>query len=248
MSAIAERDLVLPTLYLLAHTEEGLTTSELIQQLEVLLSPSGQDLLILAGRKDTRFSQKVRNLVSHRTLESQGLATREREDERNSRFHITAAGLARYHGNAASLDALLDFSIDENSNELIQLNQGVELEVLDEIEISEGQRVTRTSEYLVRSGQLRTAAIEHYSEGDSIRCTACSFEFALAYPDIGVGYIQIHHLVPISYLKGQTLSLSDALENVRPLCANCHAIVHKRRPPLSMAELLDVVNVDYEYQ
>jgi hypothetical protein len=55
-----------------------LTTTELIALLEKRLSPTGKDAEIADGRSDTYFSQKVRNLVSHRDqgtgLESRGLA------------------------------------------------------------------------------------------------------------------------------------------------------------------------------
>jgi hypothetical protein len=41
-------------------------TSDLIRHLEKAFRPSGEDAEILDGRSDTKFSQKVRNLVSHR--------------------------------------------------------------------------------------------------------------------------------------------------------------------------------------
>lgn len=45
---------------------QTLTTSQLIKRLTKRLGPSNQDAAILEGRSDTYFSQKVRNLVSHR--------------------------------------------------------------------------------------------------------------------------------------------------------------------------------------
>ena len=52
-----------------------LTTSQLIKQLEARLRPTGKDAEIADGRDDTYFSQKVRNLVSHRD-QGTGLAAR----------------------------------------------------------------------------------------------------------------------------------------------------------------------------
>jgi len=76
---ISERELVLPTLRLLDDAGRvGLGTSELIQRLTDLFKPTGQDAEILGGRSDTYFSQKVRNMISHRDQPSsfiyQGLA------------------------------------------------------------------------------------------------------------------------------------------------------------------------------
>lgn len=64
----------------LAATPTGfLTTEQLISTLEMHFLPTGTDAEILNGRSDTHFSQKVRNLVSHReqstSLEARGLAT-----------------------------------------------------------------------------------------------------------------------------------------------------------------------------
>ncbi len=75
MTQYTERELILPALALLDQSAEGLTTSDLIRELTVILKPDGHDDEILAGRNDTYFSQKVRNLVSHRTLVGPGLET-----------------------------------------------------------------------------------------------------------------------------------------------------------------------------
>ena len=62
-----------------------LTTTQLIEFLEDRLAPSGKDAEIADGRSDTYFSQKVRNLVSHRNqgpgLSNQGLAIYNADDE-----------------------------------------------------------------------------------------------------------------------------------------------------------------------
>src|SRR5437667_7110475 len=71
---ISETDLILPALYVI-NREPQVTTSQLIPILEELLNPTGKDAEILKNRRDTHFSQKVRNLVSHRTLKKLGYAT-----------------------------------------------------------------------------------------------------------------------------------------------------------------------------
>ena len=52
---------MLPSLYLMTQNN-GFRTSALITQLEDILKPQGVDAQILPNRKDTYFSQKVRNL------------------------------------------------------------------------------------------------------------------------------------------------------------------------------------------
>ncbi len=90
MTPISEAELILPALMLLDRSPEGLNTSQLIERLSATLHPTGDDMSILAGRNDTRFSQKVRNLTSHDTLTQRGLATR--GTGRNQPFRITDEG------------------------------------------------------------------------------------------------------------------------------------------------------------
>ena len=59
--------LVVPALRKMAERVDGyIATTDLITLLEDEFQPEGQDAQILDGRHDTYFSQKVRNLVSHR--------------------------------------------------------------------------------------------------------------------------------------------------------------------------------------
>jgi transcriptional regulator with XRE-family HTH domain len=66
-SRISESDIIGPALDFLEESEGGfMTTSDLIAALEERFMPEGDDAEILKGRSDTRFSQIVRNIVSHR--------------------------------------------------------------------------------------------------------------------------------------------------------------------------------------
>ena len=62
-----EEEILCGALKLLDADVEGtMTTSELITALTSHFKPSGKDAMVIDGRSDTYFSQKVRNLVSHR--------------------------------------------------------------------------------------------------------------------------------------------------------------------------------------
>ena len=64
---ITEAELTLPTVRLLQRKgERWLQVGALVKQLTHLFAPNGRDAQILAGRSDTYFSQKIRNIVSHR--------------------------------------------------------------------------------------------------------------------------------------------------------------------------------------
>jgi hypothetical protein len=63
---VREKDLVIPALRAAAANGGEITTTKLIEILTDEFEPSGTDSQILDGRNDTYFSQKVRNLISHR--------------------------------------------------------------------------------------------------------------------------------------------------------------------------------------
>jgi hypothetical protein len=66
-----------------------MTTTGLIRELTAIFKPDGRDAELSANRKDTRFSQKVRNLVSHETLIRPGWETYDPDHQHHS---ITPAG------------------------------------------------------------------------------------------------------------------------------------------------------------
>ena len=65
-----------------------MATTNIVARLTELFTPSGQGAEILEGRSDTYFSQKVRNMISHRDQPSsfmhRGLAHYERHGLRIS--------------------------------------------------------------------------------------------------------------------------------------------------------------------
>lgn len=70
-------------------------------------------------------------------------------------------------------------------------------------------------------------------------CAVCAFDFAHVYGSLGVGYIEVHHVIPVSDLP--TDYQVNVATDLEPLCANCHAMVHRSDPPLSIATLRTVI-------
>lgn len=90
----SEAEIRVEALNELAKAPNGtLTTTQLIGRLEARLQPTGKDAEIADGRGDTYFSQKVRNLVSHRN-QGTGLVTRKlaQYDSDTESWTITEAG------------------------------------------------------------------------------------------------------------------------------------------------------------
>jgi 5-methylcytosine-specific restriction protein A len=67
------------------------------------------------------------------------------------------------------------------------------------------------------------------------KCSVCGFSFKDVYGDWGATYIEVHHLKPISEFAHE--HLIDPVNDLRPVCANCHRMLHRDRPVLSIEEL-----------
>lgn len=82
-----------------------------------------------------------------------------------------------------------------------------------------------------RSSTARRDCIEHYGA----RCQVCDLTFEDRYGEIGIGFIHVHHLVPVGTLQSEYEI--DPIKDLRPVCPNCHAMIHKTDPPLRIDEL-----------
>jgi len=69
-----------------------------------------------------------------------------------------------------------------------------------------------------------------------LSCEVCGFDFKDFYGDIGIGFTECHHNIPISEMDG---SQKTRLSDLSIICSNCHRIIHRTRPWLSVAELKD---------
>ena len=88
MTNFTEFELIPFSLKILSSRPEGIETKNFITELRNLMNPNGEDLEILSNRNDDKFSQKVRNLKSHKTLENKGFA-----EFYNNKFFITKEGV-----------------------------------------------------------------------------------------------------------------------------------------------------------
>jgi len=72
MTTYSENELIPYALHIIREYPDGIDTKNLLLKLREKMKPSGDDLEILANRTDDKFSQKVRNLNSYKTLEKKG--------------------------------------------------------------------------------------------------------------------------------------------------------------------------------
>ena len=100
-------------------------------------------------------------------------------------------------------------------------------------EETEGERKHVEYERVHRSPQLREACIRQWG----YQCQCCGMRFDELYgEDLGADFIEVHHLQMISTFDDQRPA--DYVANLVPLCANCHAMIHRGADgPLTLSEL-----------
>ncbi len=100
-------------------------------------------------------------------------------------------------------------------------------------EVTEGERQHVDYERVHRSPQLREACIKEWG----YQCQCCGMRFDELYgEELGADFIEVHHLQMISTFDDQRPD--DYVANLVPLCANCHAMIHRGADgPLTLTQL-----------
>jgi hypothetical protein len=83
----------------------------------------------------------------------------------------------------------------------------------------------------VRVNPDRAACIAHYGN----TCQVCSFNFGKTYGQLGDGFIHVHHIAPLRTV-GQRCRV-DPINDLIPVCPNCHAMLHWGTNPPSVEQL-----------
>lgn len=113
--------------------------------------------------------------------------------------------------------------------------EGVELTGKDEGTVVEVQH-----KIYERDPQNRLACIDHYGW----QCSACGLDLAKKYGEIGKNFIEVHHVVPLSEVKEN--HTVDPIKDLRPLCPNCHAMIHKIKPIITVEEFSKLISDGYK--
>lgn len=99
-------------------------------------------------------------------------------------------------------------------------------------------------------GALKTVRVNAYERNPVARrrcierhgtsCAVCGLALAAIYGPIAEGVIHVHHLRPLSECGGQDYQV-DPVTELRPVCPNCHVVLHLRQPPITIEELRAVL-------
>ncbi len=90
-----------------------------------------------------------------------------------------------------------------------------------------------------RNHEARRLCIEHYGTN----CCICGFDFGAMYGEMFDGFIHVHHIRPLSEIAGEYVV--NPVEDLRPVCPNCHAVLHRRTPPYGIEEVKGFLQPDH---
>lgn len=149
-------------------------------------------------------------------------------------YRVRRDRLDRFGGVEGYLDYIRE---DEGSSPSTSYQSPRVSEPTPENEYLEGRRLTSERSYFRRNPKLVKQAKEHYGYS----CQVCGFKFSDKYGEFGSNYIECHHLNPLSEHPDAEKSISTTIDDVRVVCSNCHRMLHRSRPALTIEELKSAI-------
>lgn len=109
-----------------------------------------------------------------------------------------------------------------------------DIDILD-VEVAEGR-----AKYVAHLRRERNRAVIEAKKAQALakysrlRCEVCGFDFGAFYGELGDGFCEVHHKIPLAALDGKRVT---TLADLAILCSNCHRVLHRHKPMPSVAEL-----------
>ena len=108
-------------------------------------------------------------------------------------------------------------------------------ETTDAEGLYEGGKVRIIINAYERNRLGRQRCLDHWG----FACTVCGITLEEVYGEIAREYIHVHHLKPLHEVSKRYKL--DPVEDLRPVCPNCHAIIHRKVPALSITEIKQIM-------
>lgn len=103
------------------------------------------------------------------------------------------------------------------------------------ISFIEGSATQVTQTRYERNIYARKECLKHFGYS----CSVCDFNFEKYYGSLGYKFIHVHHLTQVATIKQEYKV--NPIQDLRPVCPNCHSMLHKQNPPLTIGELKEII-------
>lgn len=127
------------------------------------------------------------------------------------------------------------------NNSIIQSLYDIPNEEDDEIhEVKEGKVIYKLHKLRERDSKINKKKKELYlNKHGKLDCEVCGFDFYDVYGEIGKGYIEAHHRIPLADLEGET---KTELKDLALVCSNCHRMLHREIDSINIEVLKSNLN------
>lgn len=113
------------------------------------------------------------------------------------------------------------------------------------LELHEGGKKQITVNAYERNPRARTVCINHYRQKNGrIKCEVCGFDFGKIYGEKFMEKIHVHHLIEIASIGDEYII--DPIEDLIPICPNCHLIAHSKKPAYTPKEIQEMLTNNHE--
>ena len=141
--------------------------------------------------------------------------------------------LSRSDGDANKLFDSFDYLIDKEIPYYEQLIQEqLDTEKQEAAQLQEGAAENKMLNKYERNPKARAACIAAHGTA----CAVCGTDFGKAYGPEFTGKIEVHHIIPISKIGEEYVI--DPIEDLIPVCPNCHTALHSKKTGVYTVEEL----------
>lgn len=158
------------------------------------------------------------------------------------KIHLSDEILASPYGyiSCQSLDMYIKYYAEKHDIDIELLASTLNLDKSEMDDYFEGDSKETTGVIYERDPKARKACIDYYG----YRCSVCGMDFEEVYGQIGHNFIEVHHVIPLSQRNGEYKV--DPIKHLRPLCSNCHSMIHRTKgEPLSIENLRSLFKKDF---
>ena len=210
-----------------------------------------KEAILLLKSRASRMRKKIKELISNDNVLEISILTKS-----SSGFHTTYSA-GHVYGHAYNLD---DFPDNDTLVEHLQAMCDAYLVLefrgginpkgyIGDLEDNAEERPIAAKSIIERKQYRIHRSIERNQQAANLakkskkkRCDACGFDFNKAYgKELAKGYIEAHHLKPLSSLRENEMLSYDVVKDFALLCANCHRMIHRMPDPSDIEGLRRII-------
>lgn len=141
---------------------------------------------------------------------------------------------------ATEVNTINEYTFGKIESVMRRLNEANNIGFTEDDEgFPEGKLILKQHLVRERNSRVIKLAKERFIQlHGKLFCEICEFDFIASYGDIGEGYIEGHHTKPVSEMAENE---ETKVEDIALVCANCHRMLHRKRPWLSINELKELL-------